>query len=98
MIESLLTRFPGHLNTCSLLRKLEPESFILLDHGNVVVLNFSEPKGSLQLTIEELFAMNDPEFLSFYLGNRALNKEDILVAIQAEFGKQIWNGLTLPLR
>lgn len=98
MIESLLARFAGYLNTCSLLKELQPESFVLLDHGNVVVLNFTDPKGSLQLTIEELMAMNDPTFLSFYLGNRALNREDILSAIKAEFGKQIWDGLNLPLR
>lgn len=98
MIESLLARFPGHLNTCSLLKELQPESFVLLDHGNVVILNFAEPKGSLQLTIEELMAMNDPSFLSLYLGNRTLNRNDILVAIKAEFGKQIWDGVNLPLQ
>ena len=90
MIESLLARYDGYLNTCSLLRELQPESYSLLDHGNVIVLNFTEPKGSLQLTIEELMAMNDPGFLLLYLGNRALNRKDILIAIKAEFGKQIW--------
>ena len=92
MIESLLARYPAYSNTCSLLRELQPESYSLLDQGNVIVLHFTEPKGSLQLTIEELIAMNDPHFLSFYLSNRTLNKKDILIAIKAEFGKQIWQA------
>ena len=73
-----------------LITTLGAEWYAVQGSGEVLVLNFSDPEGSLQLTIQELRSMNHPGFLAGFQMNRP-SRAGILAAIKFQFGKMIWN-------
>ena len=79
-----------------LLTTLEAESFTIEGNGEMLLLHFSEPAGSLQLTTQELRAMNHPAFLAGFQMNRP-SKQGILAAIKFQFGKAISKPLNLKM-
>lgn len=82
---------PEYYNTYTHLQALMPESVSFDNSSRIMVLKFSDPKGSLLLTTEELKAMNDRSFLiGHQMDANKPTKIEILTAIKVQFRKEIW--------
>lgn len=89
-ITSVLDLFPDYLNTDALLKALDPDSYCLDENDKPLIIHFKKPNGSLLLTVDNLTKMNEPSFITYYQKDlKRRTREDILVAIKKEFGKEI---------
>ena len=96
-LETVDDLLPEYNNTYTHLQALMPDSFSFDKTDRIMVLKFSNPNGSLLLTTEELKSMNDRFFLVGYQENaNKPTKDDILTAIKAQFGKEIWPANSIP--
>lgn len=89
-IESINDLWPDYPNTYALIKALDCDSYTFHENDKVIGINFSSPKGSLLLTVDELAQMDRPSFITPYQMDRMrYTRDDVLAAIKSEFGKEV---------